>query len=111
VLKHAGLSPGPGSAARHEPMGTFRAESNSNSHSHSHSHSHSGTCYGSPVASAARPHTTTLSEQSCSTKRGGLLALGSESPFIFRRVAEESGGERRACLSAGMREFAPADGF
>src|SRR5690606_31123214 len=28
-----------------------------------------------------------------------------------RRVAQEAGGERRACLSAGMREFAPADGF
>src|SRR5690606_21378278 len=28
-----------------------------------------------------------------------------------RRVAQESDGERRACLSAWMREFAPAIGF
>src|SRR5690606_40841459 len=30
---------------------------------------------------------------------------------VQRRVAQEAGGERRACSSTWMCEFAPADGF
>ncbi len=40
---------------------------------------------------------------------GQGLAL--KTPVRFRRVAQKSIGERRACLRPWMAEFAPADGF
>src|SRR5690606_10864233 len=54
-----------------------------------------------------RPH---LTANEGPKKRRNLQACCSWLPWE-RRVAEEAAGERRACLSTWMCEFAPAAGF
>ena len=119
VLKHAGLSPGPGSAARHEPMGIFQAKSSSESNIHGNNSSSISNrrlrlrrpCDERSEVTRSLDQRVKPQQRSKQALGSRLLALRSESPFIFRRVAEESGGERRACSRPWMAEFAPADGF
>jgi len=54
---------------------------------------------------------TCVRVEACAGTTGGELQLLGSWVLWKRRVAQEDGGERRACLRPWMAEFAPAAGF